>query len=176
MLQRQTYHECAMELEDVCHRFCDAHLDKGTLTPALRGLILAAMEIRRNEIVHILAVSFRSDQDAGLMPRQTETVGALRLNVTDADAAAFTADYHPPHGSLQGCKPLQLGSALSRAAQHDLSHDGFYADEQTHDLIVGGTEGGAAWIAVVSLFDLCRVIMALPDAAVWVSTNQPSNR
>lgn len=40
----------------------------------------------------------------------------------------------------------------------------FFADADTHDLILTGEERGSTWVAVISIIDLCNVIKSLPDA------------
>ena len=166
MLERRTYHQCAVELEYVCRQFRDAYLNKRPLTPAQRDYIMRDTSVQGIEILRILALSIRSDQDAGLTARRTAAVGAFRPAVTDAEAADFAASYGPPYSSLSGYEPLYLRQALNKVAHFDPRRGGFFADDNTHDLILVGQDYGETWIAVVSLLDLCRVVKGLPDAAL----------
>jgi len=120
--------------------------------------------IRGVEVLRILALSIRSDQDYGRTPKVPDSVGAFRRTATASEAAAFIKSYRPPYSRLTGFVPLSLREALNKIAHPHPDRWGFYADDHTHDLILTGDNGGRSWIAVVSLIDLCGVIQALPDA------------
>jgi hypothetical protein len=118
------------------------------------------------EVLRILALSIRSDQDYGLTPKKPEdSVGAFRESATAPEAAAFIQSYRPPYSGLTGFVPLRLRQALNKIAHANPARCGFFADDHTHDLILTGEDKGRSWVAVVSLIDLCTVIQALPDVA-----------
>jgi hypothetical protein len=81
---------------------------------------------------------------------------------------AAIRDYRPPYGQQSGYTPLGLRQALNKIAHADPIRSGFFADNNTHDLILSGVNQGDTWIAVISLIDLCSVIKSIPD----VSTRQ----
>lgn len=118
------------------------------------------------EILRILALSIRSDQDYGLTHAQADIVGAFRADAPSADAFAAVQTYRPPYTGLPGYTPLRLRQALNKVAHANPSQCGFFADERTHDLVLTGTERGRSWVAVVSIPDLCSVIESLPDYTI----------
>jgi hypothetical protein len=128
-----------------------------------RERIMRDTSMRGVEMLRILALSVRSDQDFGLTNDDSTAVGAYRSKATQAEVLATIRDYRPPYTQQSGFKPLGLRQALNKIAHADPNGSGFFADENTHDLILSGVNQGDAWIAVVSLIDLCTVIKAIPD-------------
>jgi len=118
------------------------------------------------EILRILALSIRSDEDFGLTESGSTPMGALRTRATPADVSSAIRDYRPPHANLSGYTPIRLRQALNKIAHADPTRSGFYADNDTHDLILTGLLQGSLWIAVISLIDLCRVIKSIPDVRI----------
>jgi hypothetical protein len=118
------------------------------------------------EVLRILALAIRSEQDYGLTNRDhLAPVGALRAKVPRDEVTVAIKRYRPPYSELNGYTPLGLRQALNKIAHADPTRSGFFADANTHDLILTGMDRGAdAWIAVVSLIDLIRVIKSLPNA------------
>jgi hypothetical protein len=116
------------------------------------------------EVLRILALSVRSDQDYGLTNNDLTPIGALRSNATQAEVIAAINHYNPPYSQLVGFLPLGLRQALNKIAHADPNRSGFFANNDTHDLILSGVDRSITWIAVISLIDLCRVINVLPDA------------
>ena len=119
------------------------------------------------EVLRILALSIRGDQDYGLTNNDLTPIGALKSNATQAEVIAAIADYHPPYGLLSGFTPLGLRQALNKIAHANPTRSGFFANNETHDIILSGADRGDTWIAVISVIDLCRVIKLLPDARTW---------
>jgi hypothetical protein len=115
------------------------------------------------EVLRILALSIRSDQDYRLTSMDTAPVGAFRARATQADVLSAIRGYHPPYQHLDGYTPLGLRQALSKIAHANPTRSGFFADEKTHDLILSGLYHGDTWLAVISLIDLCGIIKSLPD-------------
>jgi hypothetical protein len=122
--------------------------------------------VRGVEILRVLALSIRSDQDYGLVARKPAPVGSWRTGVSSAEVDAVGQMYRPPYAELPGSSPLSLRDALNKIAHASPVGNGFYADKDSHDLILTGTLGANRWIAVVSLTDLCDVIGSLPDAQI----------
>lgn len=116
-------------------------------------------------MLRILALSIRSDQDYGLTHVGPDAVGAFRDDAAEADALAFIPQYRPPYSRLAGFAPLRLRQALNKIAHANPAGCGFFADDDTHDLILTGQERRKSWIAVVSLIDLCTLIELIPDAS-----------
>jgi hypothetical protein len=164
MWQRRTFHECASELSAISEDFRSAHTNKFGWDRAKRDRIMRDTSTRGVEVLRILALSIRADQDAGLTGTDPTSVGAFRSNATEAEALAAVRTYRPPCSQLPGFVPLKLRQALNKIAHADPTCSGFFADDTTHDLVLTGVERGAAWIAVVSLIELCRVVKSLPDA------------
>lgn len=117
------------------------------------------------EVLRVLALSIRADQDVGLTDKRPTTVAALRPRATDPEMIATLRDYRPPYNQQIGFEPLGLRQALNKIAHADPRKSGFYADDQSHDLILTGNDHGHGWIALISLIDLCSVVKALPDEA-----------
>ena len=165
MWQRRTFHDCAAELQIISDDFRAAHTNRWQWDQRRKDQVMRDTSIRGVEVLRILALSIRSDQDYGLAPNGADSVGAFLDSATASEAAAFIRSYRPPYSRLIGFVPLRLRQALNKIAHANPARCGFYADVHTHDLILTGEDRGRSWIAVVSLIDLCSVIQALPDAA-----------
>jgi hypothetical protein len=118
------------------------------------------------EVLRVLALAIRTEEDHGLLKNDPTTVGAFKSPVTDRDVVAAIRDYRPPYGQLPHHVPLGLRAALNKIAHADPKRSGFFADDKTHDLILSGSHRGDTWIAVLSLIDLCSAISSLPDVQV----------
>jgi hypothetical protein len=164
MWQRRTFHECASELSAISEDFRSACTNRFGWDQAKRDRILSETSTRGVEVLRILALSIRAEQDAGLTETDSSRVGGLRANAAEAEALDTVNNYQPPWNQLRRFAPLKLRQALNKIAHTDPTRSGFFADENTHDLILTGRYQGATWIAVISLIDLCRVIKSLPDA------------
>lgn len=163
MWQRRTFHECAEELGALSEDFRSAHTNRFGWDSSRTQRVMVETSRRGVEILRILALSIRSDQDFGLTENGSTPVGALQNVATDAELVAAIRDYRPPYDRLTGFAPLKLRQALNKIAHANPSRSGFFADEHTHDLILTGEDRGDMWIAIISLIDLCSVIVALPD-------------
>ena len=116
------------------------------------------------DLLKTLAVSIRGDQDYGIIDYDPAPIGALRSRATPEDVAATLRDYRPPYDHLTGFTPLGLRQALNKIVHSRPTGNSFFADNETHDLILSGNDRGTTWLAVISLIDLCRIIKSLPDA------------
>lgn len=167
MWQRRTFHECASELSAISADFRAAYTNQFDWPSAKRERVMLETSERGVEVLRILALSIRADQDCGLTNDDPTTVGAWRSSVTDAEATAMIRDYGPPAIKQVGFEPLTLRQALNKIAHANPSRSGFYADGETHDLILSGMNLGRGWIAVISIIDLCRVIKSIPDLRIF---------
>jgi hypothetical protein len=163
MWQRRTFHECASELSVISEDFRSAYTNRFGWDRAKIDRILRETSTRGVEVLRILALSIRAEQDVGLIETDSSPVGVLRAKATEAEALDTVNNYQPPWNQLSGFTPLKLRQALNKIAHADPTRSGFFADENTHDLILTGSYQGATWIAVISSIDLCRVIKSLPD-------------
>jgi len=163
MWQRRTFHECASELSAISEDFRSAYTDKFGWDSSKRERIMLDASQRGVEVLRILALSIRSEQDYGLTNNDSTPVGALRSNTTQVEVLDAIQNYRPPYSQLNGYAPLGLRQALNKIAHADPTGSGFFADENIHDLILSGVNQGTKWIAVISLIELCSVIKSLPD-------------
>ena len=166
MWQRKTFHQCSSELSAISDDFRAAHTNRLGWDDAKRNRIMQDASIRGVQVLQILALSIRNDQDYGLTSKGTDPVGALCVNADEANAGQFVRQYRPPYSQLNGFAPMTLRHALNKIAHADPRGSGFFADVATHDLVLTGKERESRWIAVISLIDLCNVISSLPDANV----------
>jgi hypothetical protein len=164
MWQRRTFHECASELIQISEEFRAAHMKQAGCDGTRRDDVMLEASRRGVEVLRVLALAIRSDQDYGRTARPSTQVGALKLHATPTEIADSIRSYRPPYRSLRGYQSLDLRGALNKVAHLDPSRSSYFADARCHDLILAGDRGVDAWIAVISLLDLCSVIQALPDA------------
>jgi hypothetical protein len=154
MWQRRTFHECASELEQISNLFRNAHAIGDQLQ-------MQALSKDGLELLRILALAVRSEQDHGLTDLATPTVGALL--VSPGNPNSFLADYVPPYGSRNEGQDLNVRDALNKIAHADPRRAGYRASASVHELLLSGTLRGQHWIAVISVPDLCAAIRRLPD-------------
>lgn len=166
MWLRRTYHECAAELAQISEQFRLAYTKAGPWDAAQCEAIMHETSVRGVEILRILALSIRSDQDYGLVSREPTRVGAFRNGISSADVGSVGESYRPPYSELPGFSQLNLRDALNKIAHASPAGNGFYADNDSHDLLLTGTLGATPWLAVVSLVDLCNTIASMPDAQI----------
>jgi hypothetical protein len=163
MWQRRTFHECAEELGAISEEFRSAFTNRFGWGRSKCDQALLDSSRRGVEVLRILALSIRSEQDFGLTDDNTNPVGALKLKATESEVLAAIREYRPPYDQLKDFRPLSLRQALNKVAHADPTRSGFFADRHTHDLILSGISQIDCWIAVISLIDLCCAIKSLPD-------------
>lgn len=164
--KRRTFHECATELEQVSKSFRDAHLSVGDLNEAERQQALEQTSIGGFEILRVLALAIRSEQDYGAIPFKSGAVGATFSNVPEDEAQLLVEKYEAPFTSLEGGAPLHLRDALNKIAHSDGRRGGYFADQVEHDLLLCGSLRNSNWLAVISVPSLCREIKLLPDVPI----------
>ncbi len=166
MWTRRTFHECAYELREISGSFRAAYVNKFGVPESRRSQILQGTSERGVEVLRILALSIRSEQDFHLTPNVNETVGAINSNVASGQVPSLFKDYRPPYYGTPGFDPLHLREALNKIAHANPMQASFFASESVHDLLLSGTRSGRAWVAIISLIDLCAVIESMPDQNV----------
>jgi hypothetical protein len=166
MWLRETFHACANELMLVSEDFRSAYLAGDQGDQSWRTRVMQETSMRGVEILRILALSIRSDQDYGLTDFDETQVGSIRANVPLADVPRLVHTYQPPHNELQGFAPLRLRQALNKIAHLNPGRTSFFADENNHDIILTGQDRDSNWVAIISLLQLCSVVKRLPDAAI----------
>ncbi len=167
MWQRRTFHECANELMQISERFRGEWKSHYRSDPALamQNQTLLDTSMRGVEILRILALAIRSEQDFGLTPSDVAIVGAIKENTSNSESTAIINTYTPPYSVLADFKPLKLRQALNKIAHANPVGGGFFADANNHDLILTGSgqSGIHNWIVILSIIDLCSAIKSLPD-------------
>jgi hypothetical protein len=163
MWKRRTLHECAEELEVLSQDFRDAYINKSELDQQIREKILQESSERDIEILRVLALSIRSEQDVGGIPPICTTVGALKRSANTSEVSATLNSYRPPYSGRTGFEPLPPREALNKIAHANPYRTGFFADNAVHELILSGNHGSNTWIAIVSIADLCRAVKSLSD-------------
>ncbi len=166
MWKRRSFHECAAELEQISSKFRKAHLGEGFHSESARQTALSSSSVDGVEILRILALAIRSEQDQGTIPSGITSVGALNREFEEAKCAEFREAYVPPASSVEAFHPLPLREALNKIAHADGLKSGYFADSENHDLILFGKLGNKWWAAVISIPDLCRVVKELPDRPI----------
>ena len=163
MWNRRTFHECADELKAISDDFRAAYTNKVAIGEQQRNEILEGTSKRGVEILRILALSIRSEQDSGIIPAIDNTVGALKPSASDNDVFFTLNYYRPPYSDKSNFEPLGLRDALNKIAHANPKQTDFFANDSAHDLILCGQKNNNTWIAIISLIDLCRVIKSITD-------------
>ena len=171
MLKRRTFYEGADELITISKRFRSAYTNKDSLDEQRRNQELNYTSIRGIEILRTLALSIRTEQDYGEIPKPTEPVGVINSKASESDIESALKHYCPPFNTQIGFTDLTLRDALNKIAHINPGQTSFYADESTHDIILTGLNQKRThtWIAIISLIELCRVIKSIPDYKYEVS-------
>jgi len=170
MWLRRTFHECAEELEMVSKSFRTSFTKSSEVDQQRRGEILRDSSQKGVEILRVLALSIRPEQDYDeVFNRATRDipVGALKCSASTTDIFDAINNYRPPYSQKADFKQLGLRDALNKIAHADPSQSGFFANDVFHDLILSGKDQkGRIWIAIISIIDLCRAVKSLPDQVI----------
>jgi hypothetical protein len=165
MWKRDTFHNCATELRDISYGFRRAFAS-ATATERTHGNRDLLHYSREGvALLRSIALAVRSEQDYRLLPESRLVVGAL-FQPAPRSFEDFEVSYRPPFGTHDEFRPLTLRAALNKIAHPDPRKAGYRASDEIHEIIVGGSQGSEEWIAVISLPQLCQVIMDLPDHRV----------
>jgi len=172
MWKRRSLHECAEELVQVSERFrthWKSHY-RYDLSIATNNPILHDASIQGVELLRILALAVRSEQDFGLIQESNTAVGAIKQNASRNDFVNTVSSYTPPYDELANFSPLNLRQALNKIAHANPSKSSFFADNDNHDLILSGEYRSIPWVAVISILDLCASVKSLPDSQISPTT------
>lgn len=167
MWQRRTFHECAEELEMASKSFRIAYTNSFGVDEQKRVEILGDSSKKGVEILRVLALSIRPEQDYDeefKKSTQDITVGALKRCASSKDVSDTINSYRPPYSNKPDFEQLGLREALNKIAHADPSQAGCFADDVFHDLILSGKDKKEKiWIAIISIVDLCQAVKSLPD-------------
>lgn len=165
MWKRRTFHECTCELEQISQEFRRVYVSVSEEERPDRQLSLRKLLICSIDVLRALSRATGSQQDVGVVLRGS-AVGALKSSVSHSEAKEFLQRYRPPGALRRGFEALSLRDALYKIAHTDPNGYAFYADSERHDLLLKGTTHGVAWVAIISIPQLCAVLKALPDRSL----------
>lgn len=156
---RRSFHECAEELRQISEQFREAYLssDQG------RVRSMQDASTRGVDVLKILVMSVRPEIEHGMIANPQDAVGTVIENVSPELVDSFVSSYRPTHANLTHSRPLTLREALNKIAHASPLGNGFFADRDTHDLLLNGEYNRRKWIAVVSIVKVCDLILKLPD-------------
>jgi hypothetical protein len=162
MWKRDTFHNCALELDQISSGFRHAH-EHASPEERLRGnVVLNRYSLEGVALLRSLALAVRSEQDYGMIPQNQQIVGSLLQRSTES-FFDFDQGYAPPYDADRRLSPLPLREALNKIAHADPRRGSYRTDALTHEILIGGELGRHSWIAVISLPALSAAILALPD-------------
>jgi hypothetical protein len=159
MWKRRTFHDCAHELQQVSDRFrAAANGQFGANSKA----IMHQTSVDGVEILRILSLSIRTEQDHGLTDGRSAAVGVLiepaeAPQVANAIRLKRVTDHK---------MPLTLREALNKIAHLDPGRSTYRVDQADHVLILIGENKGKEWVAELSLPMFCTVILNLKDESI----------
>ena len=165
MWQRRSFHECADELAQISEIFRSewrSHY-RFDMTLAASNPILKDTSKKGVEILRILALAIRSEQDFGLLPKAGSIVGAMNEDAAPGEITRALSTYAPPYVEFEKSVPLDIRGALNKIAHANPSRSGLFADSQHHEVVLCGANGKKNWVAVLSIIDLCKAIKLLPE-------------
>lgn len=168
MWQRDTYHDCASELEQASDRFREAIVCRQAVDSQENTRELVSSSKDGADLLKILALSVRPEQDFGLLPHSNRQVGTLVSNANSNEIqSALTGSTTPPV-VVPRAEPLGLREALNKIAHMDPrpGKSSFAADHLRHEVVLTGEKGGRNWIAILDIPRLCEAIKALPDRPI----------
>lgn len=173
MWRRETWHECADELESVCQCFRHAYWGKHSKGWPRHPDDISEMEDTSRkgvQLLRALALAVRSEQDFNLAPHCATVVGVLKNNNVMPQDTYDAKQCGGFVGMLRsnGCNPLSLRQALNKIAHADPQTADYYVRtmDMAHDLLLHGENHGRKWFAVISILELIKVIRDLPDATM----------
>lgn len=164
--KRRTFHECATELEQLSCKFRIAHMGKGYASEADRQRDLEKTSIAGMEILRILVLAIRSEQDYGTVPLESGSVGVLLSDLSEENCRNIVETYAAPYTNLYPSAHLRLRNALNKIAHSDGRKGGYFANRTEHDLLLCGDLRNKTWLAVISIPALCHEIKKLPDVPI----------
>ena len=171
MWQRSTYHDCASELEQASDRFREAIVRRqaGDSEENTRELTRSSKD--GADLLKILALSVRPEQDFGLLPHANWQVGTLVSNADSSEIQSVLTGSTIPPVIVPRATPLDLREALNKIAHMDPrpGKSSFAADRLRHEMVLTGEKSGRHWIAILDILALCEAIKTLPDRSIVAS-------
>lgn len=154
-------HAYAAELETLSSAFREAAAQHDAVT--MRSTSARAVEVLRN-----IALCVRTDQDYGLAPKRADRVGAAVEVEAIAEADGLIARYQPPYSEWHGARALSLRDALNRVAHVDPRRSSYRIAKGLHEILLCGVGPGGktAWVAAISVIDICQAVRTLPDVSM----------
>jgi transposase-like protein len=138
MWKRKTFHDCAEELNIVSESFRATYINKFSIDAERRNQQLESLSQSGIEILKILALSIRAEQDFGIISKVNGTVGALKSKSSVSETSTILNFYRPPYNKQSDFEPLELRDALNKIVHANPDESDFYADAYVHDLILCG--------------------------------------
>lgn len=165
MWKRGTYHDCASELQQASDRFREAISGSRVHDSQENRQELEGSSKDGVDLLKILAMSVRPEQDFGLLPHANRQVGTFLSNADSTEIQTLLNGGQLPPIEVLGGEPLELREALNKIAHMDPrpGRSSFAADGQHHEVVLTGQKNGRQWIAVLDILALCDAIKALPD-------------
>lgn len=170
MWRRRTFHECTVELRGMSERFRAVYANEFGWNQRRVDAYLSKVSQEALELLRMLALAIRNEQDYGLATDPALNMGSLKPDAEPNEGLTLL-EYcrcmrRPPSTDLQGFGTLGLREALNKVAHADPNQSGFYADSYYHYLILSGTWRSREWVAIFSVPSLCDAIEALPDESL----------
>jgi hypothetical protein len=165
MWQRGTYYDCASELEQASDRFREAVDRRKVVGSRESASELASSSKDGFDLLKILALSVRPEQDYGLLQDSKMQVGRWVRNADSSEIkSALTCSTSPPV-IVHRAEPLKLREALNKVAHMDPrpGKSSFAANRLLHEVVLTGKKNGHHWIAILDILRLCEAIKALPN-------------
>ena len=159
MWRRRTFHDCAHELRQISERFRAAAQGKfGQNSNA----VMQETSVSGVEILRILSLSIRTEQDHGRIDGRTFRVGDLLTKATPIQID----DAIRSRQASNADDILTLREALNKIAHANPNRSTYRIDDDDHVLILTGKNKDENWIAELSIPKLCDAILQLKDDAV----------
>lgn len=165
MWQRQTFYECADELEALSREFRRADSGEFPASAAEQHEVMLQTSERALEVLRSLSLAIRSEEDYG-MTMTGGRVGLKKRMVSERAATQFIEEYRPPYTAHQDASALSLRQALNKIAHAHPTNTDYRAGASFHELLVCDSNGTEHSVTVISILDLCSAIKHLPDRLV----------
>jgi hypothetical protein len=164
MYRRESFHQCAEELENLSFEFKTFSLEgveQGKCPPELEEISSRAFELLRS-----MAAAIRSEADAGLIKIPDHTVvGALVEDCDRSCIAALFQSYQSPCSDLAGAAILTLRESCNKIMH--FTNASYRICGRHHELLLLGERKRKRttlhWLAVLSVSGFCREVRRTPD-------------
>jgi hypothetical protein len=168
MWKRDAYHNCAHELQQASDSFREA-IARGD-APDSQGTTLELEQSSKDgvNLLKILALSVRPEQDFEILKEKETIVGKWLRKADPTEIQSYLTGCLQPPIELPEAQPLPLREALNKIAHANPNpeNSSYAADHDYHQVILTGKQYGCHWIAVLDILRLCEAIRALPDRSI----------